>query len=81
MAIDFGPDICVDAVLPGAILTLAWDGTSKQFRKRFAGTVPAKRLRAPEDIACAVLFLSSEKASHITGTSLTVDGGMLARTK
>ena len=81
MAIDFGPDIRINAVLPGAILTLAWDGTSKQFRKRFAGMVPAKRLGAPEDIARAVLFLSSEEASYITGTSLTVDGGMLARTE
>ena len=61
MAIDFGPDIRVNAVLPGAILTPAWDGTSKQFRKRFAGTVPAKRLRAPEDIACAVLFCLPKK--------------------
>ena len=81
MAIDFGPDIRVNAVLPCAILTPAWNGTLKQFHKRFAGTVSAKRLRAPEDIARAVLFLSSEEASHTTGTSLTVDGGMLARTE
>lgn len=81
MAIDFGPDIRVNAVLPGAILTPAWDGTPKQFRNRIAGMVPAKRLGAPEDIARAVLFLSSEEASYITGTSLTVDGGMLARTE
>ena len=81
MAIDFGPDIRVNAVLPGAILTPAWDSTPKQFRNRIAGMVPAKRLGAPEDIARAVLFLSSEEASYITGTSLTVDGGMLARTE
>ena len=81
MAIDFGPDIRVNAVLPGAILTPAWDGTTKQVRKRCADMVPAKRLGAPEDIARAVLFLSSDEASYITGTSLTVDGGMLARTE
>jgi NAD(P)-dependent dehydrogenase (short-subunit alcohol dehydrogenase family) len=42
--------------------------------------VPAKRLGKPEDIARAVLFLVSEEASFITGTSLVVDGGLLART-
>ncbi|MEC8645979.1 MAG: SDR family oxidoreductase, partial [Candidatus Latescibacterota bacterium] len=81
MAIDFGPDIRVNAILPGAILTPAWGGTTEQFRKRCAEMVPAKRLGAPEDIARAVLFLSSDEASYITGTSLTVDGGMLARTE
>ena len=81
MAIDFGPDIRINSVLPGATLTPAWVVTSKQFRKRLAGMVPAKRLGAPEDIASAVLFLSSEEVSYITGTSLTVDGGMLARTE
>ncbi len=81
LAIDYGPDIRVNAVLPGAILTPAWDGTSKSYRKRCAEMVPAKRLGDPDDIARAVLFLASDEASYITGTSLTVDGGMLARTE
>ncbi|MGY8822465.1 MAG: SDR family NAD(P)-dependent oxidoreductase [Candidatus Latescibacterota bacterium] len=81
LAIDYGPDIRVNAVLPGAILTPAWKGVSKKDRTHFAKMVPAKRLGAPEDIARAVLFLASDEASFITGTSLTVDGGMLARTE
>jgi NAD(P)-dependent dehydrogenase (short-subunit alcohol dehydrogenase family) len=82
MAIDYGPDIRVNAVLPGAILTPLWDrmAVSEEDRKLFAEMVPAKRLGTGEDIAQAVLFLASDEASFITGTSLVVDGGLLART-
>src|SRR6202007_215033 len=56
---------------------------------RFTGTpenkadlisrVPMKRIAQPEETAEAILFLASDKASYITGTSLAVDGGKLAR--
>ena len=80
LAIDYGPEIRVCAVLPGAILTPAWNGTPEEKRRRYAQMVPAKRLGTGEDVANAVLFLASDEASFITGTALTVDGGMLART-
>ena len=80
LAIDYGPDIRVCAVLPGAILTPLWNGAPEEDRRRFAQMVPAKRLGTGEDIANAVLFLASDEASFITGTALTVDGGLLART-
>jgi NAD(P)-dependent dehydrogenase (short-subunit alcohol dehydrogenase family) len=81
LAIDYGPDIRVCAVLPGAILTPLWDDLKipEKERRRYAKMVPANRLGTGEDIANAVLFLASDEASFITGTSLTVDGGMLAR--
>ena len=79
LALDFGPDIRVNSVLPGAVLTPLWKGISKADRRRFADMVPAKRLGTPADIASAVLFLASEEASFITGTSLVVDGGLIAR--
>ena len=41
--------------------------------------VPMKRVAQPEEIAEAIVFLASDKASYITGTSLAVDGGKLAR--
>ena len=80
LAIDYGPDIRVCAVLPGAILTPLWNGAPEEDRRHFAQMVPAKRLGTGEDVANAVLFLASDEASFITGTALTVDGGMLART-
>ena len=83
LAIDYGPDIRVCAVLPGAILTPLWDDLQvpQKERRRYAKMVPANRLGTGEDIANAVVFLASDEASFITGTSLVVDGGMLARTE
>ena len=74
--------VLVNAVLPGAILTPLWNRMKipADDRRRLAEMVPAKRLGTAADIASAVLFLASEEASFITGTSLVVDGGMLART-
>jgi NAD(P)-dependent dehydrogenase (short-subunit alcohol dehydrogenase family) len=82
LALDYGPAIRVNAVLPGAILTPLWDRmkVTADDRRRLAEMVPAKRLGTAADIANAVLFLASDEASFVTGASLVVDGGMLART-
>ena len=79
LAIDYGPDIRVNAVLPGAILTPLWDKLKvpARERRRYAKMVPAQRLGTGEDIANAVLYLASDEASFVTGTSLVVDGGLL----
>ncbi|MEE2659699.1 MAG: SDR family oxidoreductase [Candidatus Latescibacterota bacterium] len=81
LAIDYGPDIRVNAVLPGAILTPLWDNLEvpEEERRRYAEMVPAKRLGTGDDIANAVLYLASDEASFVTGTTLVVDGGLLAR--
>ena len=81
LAIDYGPKIRVNSVLPGAILTPLWDRlkVSEKDRRAFARMVPAKKLGTGEDVAYAVLYLASEEASYVTGTSLVVDGGLLAR--
>lgn len=80
LALDFGPTVRVNAVLPGAILTPLWKGVTQKEKRRFAEMVPAKRLGTPDDIAWAVLYLASDEAAFVTGTTLVVDGGLLART-
>jgi 3-oxoacyl-[acyl-carrier protein] reductase len=40
--------------------------------------VPARRAGKPEDVAACVRFLASEEAGYVTGTVLTVDGGLAA---
>jgi 3-oxoacyl-[acyl-carrier protein] reductase len=69
----------VNAVAPGLIdregLAQAWpDGVA-----RWQAACPLGRLGTPDDVADAVLFLLSDAARWITGATLTVDGGMLAR--
>ena len=76
VAVDYGPEIRSNAVLPGAILTNAWDGLDDSIRKPYIERPPMKRLGLPEDIASAVVFLASDEASFITGASLVVDGGL-----
>jgi NAD(P)-dependent dehydrogenase (short-subunit alcohol dehydrogenase family) len=79
LALDYGPDIRVNAVLPGAILTPLWGESTEQERRRYAAMVPMQRLGTGADIANAVLYLASDEASFVTGTHLVVDGGLLAR--
>ena len=83
LALDYGPDIRVNAVLPGAILTPLWDNLEvpEEERQRYADMVPARRLGHGGDIANAVLYLASDEASFVTGTHLAVDGGLLCRTE
>lgn len=76
VAVDYGPDIRSNAVLPGAILTAAWNGSTEADRQPYIDRSPMKRLGSPEDIAAAVVFLASDAASFITGTTLVVDGGL-----
>ncbi|MBT5876428.1 MAG: SDR family oxidoreductase [Candidatus Latescibacteria bacterium] len=75
-AVDFAPKVRVNAVLPGAILTGAWKGATEIDKKPFIDRCPMKRLGVPDDIASAVVFLASDAASFITGTTLVVDGGL-----
>ncbi|MFF4182286.1 SDR family NAD(P)-dependent oxidoreductase [Streptomyces sp. NPDC001691] len=67
----------VNLVQPGTVRTPAWDGREDRL-DRFAEVYPLGRVGEPEDIAAAVAFLASADASWITGTTLRVDGGLLA---
>lgn len=68
----------VNAIAPGVFLTDAnkrWFGEKPDFRKAFEAHIPMGRLGEPNEIAPVALFLASEAASYITGTTVVVDGG------
>ncbi len=78
-ALEYGPDIRVNAVSPGMILT-PLTKPLLQFlpheRERYERTTPVGRIGEPEDIADVVVFLCSDMARFITGQNIVVDGGM-----
>ncbi len=51
-----------------------------EVKEKIAEAIPLRRLGRPQDMANAVLFLLSDRASYVTGTELVVDGGTLALT-
>lgn len=76
---EFG--IRVNAVAPGPIETgmlNRFTGTAEKKAALVAG-VPLQRVGAPKEIAHTVMFVASDQASFITGASIPVDGGKLAR--
>jgi NAD(P)-dependent dehydrogenase (short-subunit alcohol dehydrogenase family) len=75
LAVEYGPRVRVNTVLPGPIMTPAWDRVDEAGRADSVAATVAKRFGAPEEVASAVAFLASSDASYITGTTLVVDGG------
>ena len=69
--------IRVNAVAPGMIEGGMSSLLSEEQMKRSSSSVAMKRFGMPSEVAEAVYFLASPKASYITGIILTVDGGML----
>ena len=75
-----GAGIRVNLVAPGPIDTgmLNRFTGSEEVKAGLAAGVPLKRVGLPEEIANAIVFLSSDQASFITGASIAVDGGKTA---
>jgi meso-butanediol dehydrogenase/(S,S)-butanediol dehydrogenase/diacetyl reductase len=77
-----GENIRVNAVCPGPVDTpmlapvLAVPGAQEEYAK----LIPMGRVGQPDEIAAAIEFLASDDASYITGTTITVDGGVTAAT-
>jgi glucose 1-dehydrogenase len=70
--------IRVNNVAPGAIATPINDSWLHNAGKRgqVLKLIPSRRIGSPEEVAGAVLYLASDEASYITGTTLFIDGGM-----
>jgi 3-oxoacyl-[acyl-carrier protein] reductase len=68
--------ITVNCVAPGFITTAMTDKLNDDQKSGILGQVPAGRMGDAEEIAAAVLYLSSTEAGYTTGTTLHVNGGM-----
>ena len=83
VALEFAKqNIRINAVAPGVIATDMLDrfaGKESEMRDSLTSIIPVGRIGAGEEIAAAVLYLSSDDAKFTTGTSLVVDGGYLAQ--
>lgn len=69
-------NIRVNAVAPGYIDTDMTAGLAEAAKTRMTELIPLARLGAAEDVANAVAFLASDRASYVTGEVLRVNGGM-----
>jgi 3-oxoacyl-[acyl-carrier protein] reductase len=67
--------ITVNAIAPGATLTERTRQELPDYAGSWGALLPSGRVGTPEDIAAAALFLASDAAGQITGTTLEVDGG------
>ncbi len=75
LARELGKDnIRVNAVLPGVTRTDMVAALPQEMVDRIAATIPLGRVGEPEEVANAFVFLASDKASYITGATLSVDG-------
>jgi NAD(P)-dependent dehydrogenase (short-subunit alcohol dehydrogenase family) len=87
LASEFAPDVRVNSVLVGLIRTEQWreryrrsesELTESEWLREIAGRrgIPMGRLADPEEVASAMAFLASPRASYVTGAALEISGGV-----
>jgi 3-oxoacyl-[acyl-carrier protein] reductase len=77
LAIEYAKkNINVNCISPGFIKTAMTDKIDEKFKEVIVSKIPSARLGEPDDIANAVLFLSSDQSNYINGETLHVNGGM-----
>jgi 3-oxoacyl-[acyl-carrier protein] reductase len=88
LAEELAPEIRVNAVCPGRVLTPQWlkkaaiEGpehgmTAEAYLEKVGQTTSLRRMGQAEEVAALVVFLASERASYITGQSISADGGLV----
>jgi len=87
MAVEFSPDVRVNALLPGAIdtdmlqnLAVRMAGDVEGGYAMMSAHTPLRRVARAQEMADVILYLASERSSYITGAALLADGGMAAGT-
>jgi NAD(P)-dependent dehydrogenase (short-subunit alcohol dehydrogenase family) len=82
MAVDLGPRLRVNAILPAAVSTSmlvdSFAGLDEEFG-RLSEAHPLRRIAMPREVARAAVFLASDAANFMTGSCLEVDGGIGSR--
>lgn len=80
LARDVAPRVRVNALAVGSVLTSALEivAQNEEIKRAMEEQTPLRRLGEPEDIAAAVVYLSSPAGSYITGKVLEIDGGIEA---
>ncbi len=77
LAIEYAKkNININCISPGFIKTEMTDKIDQKFKDSIISKIPSARLGEPDDIANAVLFLSSNQSNYINGETLHVNGGM-----
>ena len=77
LAIEYAKkNINVNCISPGFIKTAMTDKLDEKFKEVIISKIPSARLGEPDDVANAVVFLSSDKSSYINGETIHVNGGM-----
>ena len=69
-------NININCISPGFIQTQMTDKIDAKFKETIISKIPSNRLGSTEDVANAVIFLSSDLANYITGETIHVNGGM-----
>ncbi len=70
-------NITVNTIAPGFIETDMTHALNEEQRQSITKNIPMAKLGTPQDIASAVLFLASDRANYVTGTTLHVNGGLV----
>ena len=77
LAIEYAKkNININCISPGFIKTAMTDKIDEKFKEVIVSKIPSARLGEPDDIANAVLFLSSDQSNYINGETIHVNGGM-----
>ena len=77
LAIEYAKkNININCISPGFIKTAMTDNIDEKFKEVIVSKIPSARLGEPDDIANAVLFLSSDQSDYINGETIHVNGGM-----
>ena len=77
LALEYGKkNINVNCVSPGFIKSDMTDKISENFKQILKSKIALERFGMPDDVADAIIFLSSDMSNYITGETLHVNGGM-----